>query len=135
VFITVWIVCVAVVSALPNIIVSELLNVKLNPWATAEVYSVSLLLLGFIAHKFLSKSKKPTSANQGEELSKTEHKYTKLTSKSMSISAWAGGAILMAITIAHIATSGLIFVPSSLNANSLIQILSITTLITIPALT
>jgi hypothetical protein len=91
--------------------------------------------LGFITHKFLSKPKKPISVNQDVELSETERKYTKLTSKSMSISAWAGGVILMTITIAHIATSGLIFEPSSLNANSLIQILSITTLITIPALT
>ena len=128
-------ICVSVLSALPNIILTEVLNIKLNPWAMAEVYSTSLLLLGFIVHKFLSKSKKATPIEIDEEMIKTERKYTKLIAKSMSASAWIGGAILMTITIAHIATSGLTFLPSSIDPNSIIQFLSITTLITVPALT
>ena len=128
-------ICVSVLSALPNIILTEVLNIKLNPWAMAEVYSTSLLLLGFIAHKFLSKPKKMIPIEIDSEMIKTERKYTKLIAKSMSASAWIGGAILMTITIAHIATSGLTFLPSSIDPNSIIQFLSITTLITVPALT
>ena len=120
---------------MPNIILTEFLNIKLNQWAMAEVYSTSLLLLGFLVHKILSRAKPPTPVQPDEEVLKTERKYTKLTTRSMSISAWTGGTILMTITIAHIATAGLIFVPSSINPNSLIQILSIATLITVPALT
>lgn len=128
-------ICVSVLSALPNIILTEVLNIELNPWAMAEVYSTSLLLLGFIAHKFLSKPKKTVPIEIDAEMIKTERKYTKLIAKSMSASAWVGGAILMTITIAHIATSGLTFLPSSIDPNSIIQFLSITTLITVPALT
>ena len=135
IFVFVWMICVSVLSAVPNIILTEVLNIKLNPWAMAEVYSTSLLLLGFLVHKFLSKSKKTTPIEIDEEMIKTERKYTKLIAKSMSASAWAGGAILMTITIAHIATSGLTFLPSSIDPNSIIQFLSITTLITVPALT
>jgi hypothetical protein len=124
-----------VLSALPNIILTEVLNIELNPWAMAEVYSTSLLLLGFIAHKFLSKPKKTVPIEVDPEMIKTERKYTKLIAKSMSASAWVGGAILMTITIAHIATSGLTLLPSSIDPNSIIQFLSITTLITVPALT
>ena len=100
-----------------------------------EVYSTSLLLLGFIAHKFLSKPKKTIPIEIDAEMIKTERKYTKLIAKAMSASAWIGGAILMTITIAHIAISGLIFFPSSIDPNSIIQFLSITTLIAVPALT
>jgi len=128
-------ICVSVLSALPNIILTEVLNIELNPWAMAEVYSTSLLLLGFIFHKFLSKPKKRIPKELDEEIIKTERKYTKLIAKSMSASAWIGGAILMTITIAHIAISGLIFFPSSIDPNSIIQFLSITTLIAVPALT
>ena len=128
-------ICVSVLSALPNIILTEVLNIKLNPWAMAEVYSTSLLLLGFITHKFLSKPKKMIPIEIDAEMIKTERKYTKLIAKSMSGSAWIGGAILMTITIAHIATSGLTFLPSSIDPNSIIQFLSITTLITVPTLT
>ena len=126
-------ICVSVLSALPNIVLTEVLNIELNPWAMAEVYSTSLLLLGFTVRKFLSKQK--TTIEADEEMLKTERKYTKLIVKSMSASAWTGGAILMTITIAHIATSGLIFFPSSIDPNSLVQFLSITTLIAVPALT
>ncbi len=135
VFVFVWMICVSVLSALPNIILTGILNIELNQWAMVEVYSTSLLLIGFIAHKFLAKPKKQMPVDIDEAILKTERKYTKLTAKSMSISAWVGGAILMTVTIAHIATSGLIFLPSSMNPNSLIQILSITTLITVPTLT
>ena len=128
-------ICVSVLSALPNIILTEVLNITLNPWAMAEVYSTSLLLLGFISHKFLSKPKKRIPEELDEEIIKTERKYTKLIAKSMSASAWTGGAVLMTITIAHIAISGLIFFPSSIDPNSIIQFLSITTLIAVPALT
>jgi len=134
-FVFVWTICVSVLSALPNIILTEVLNIELNPWAMAEVYSTSLLLLGFIAHKFLSKPKKTVPIEVDPEMIKTERKYTKLIAKSMSASAWVGGAILMTITIAHIATSGLTLLPSSIDPNSIIQFLSITTLITVPALT
>ena len=134
-FVFVWTICVSVLSALPNIILTEVLNIELNPWAMAEVYSTSLLLLGFIAHKFLSKPKKTVPIEVDPEMIKTERKYTKLIAKSMSASAWVGGAILMTITIAHIATSGLTLLPSSVDPNSIIQFLSITTLITVPALT
>ena len=127
-------ICVSVLSALPNLILTEVLNIKLNPWAMAEVYSTSLLLLGFITQKFLSKPKKTLPIEIDAETIKTERKYTKLIAKSMSASAWTGGAILMTITIAHIATSGLTFLPSSIDPNSIIQFLSITTLITVPAL-
>lgn len=128
-------ICVSVLSALPNIILTEVLNIELNKWAMAEVYSISLLLLGFIAHKFLSKPKNNTPTQIDEEIITIERKYTKLIAKSMSASAWVGGTILMTITIAHIATSGLTFLPSSIDANSIIQFFSITTLITVPALT
>jgi hypothetical protein len=128
-------ICVAVLSVLPNIILTEVLNITLNPWAMAEVYSTSLLLLGFIFHKFLSQPKKRISKELDQEIIKRERKYTKLIAKSMSASAWTGGAVLMTITIAHIAISGLIFFPSSIDPNSIIQFLSITTLITVPALT
>ena len=134
-FVFVWTICVSVLSALSNIILTEVLNIELNPWAMAEVYSTSLLLLGFIAHKFLSKPKKTVPIEVDPEMIKTERKYTKLIAKSMSASAWVGGAILMTITIAHIATSGLTLLPSSIDPNSIIQFLSITTLITVPALT
>ncbi len=51
-------ICVSVLSALPNIILTGILNIELNPWAMVEVYSTSLLLIGFIAYKFLAKPKK-----------------------------------------------------------------------------
>ena len=58
VFVFVWMICVSVLSALPNIILTGILNIELNQWAMVEVYSTSLLLIGFIVHKFLAKPKK-----------------------------------------------------------------------------
>ena len=64
-------ICVSVLSALPNIILTGILNIELNQWAMVEVYSTSLLLIGFIVHKFLAKPKKQMPIDIDEAILKT----------------------------------------------------------------